>query len=326
MSVQAIFWATQQKLPAMQKIVLVMIANRLNQTSGACFPSLDTLAKDCGMSRRAVINQIAKLESAHLLSVARSDNKCAKQNNNYQLPTSAASVPYSPAVHPMHGGSEPDDSEIVNKVHSKQDNINNKLTTTEVSSRKTSPSSLPDHLETKACNPYKQTKHSSGSCVSKNPTTSNKLCDISSPTTEASTPCDTTLIFPSSFNPEETKAAMNILRFVAVNDQQPMLDVLIATIDANEIRKSSIACLGGIARRYRDGTFDASSGDKVRSRRKQQVLTQKRTAAIDTVNHSQVMDQLAALAKPKQKPQQLPQKHALPIRELTHIRSLLSLK
>ena len=134
--------------------------------------------------------------------------------------------------------------------------------------------------------------------------------------------------FPSSGGiiPIPSFSNINILRFVAINDQQPMLDVLIASIDANEIRKSSIACLGGIARRYRDGTFDASSGDKVRSRRKQQVLTQKRTAAIDTVNHSQVMDQLAVLAKPKQKPQQSPQKHALPIRELTHIRSLLSIK
>ena len=162
MSVQAIFWATQQKLPAMQKIVLVMIANRLNKDSGACFPSLDTLAKDCGMSRRAVINQIAKLESTNLLSVERSDNQCAKQNNNYQLPFASANAPYSPAVHPMHGGSEPDATEIVNKVHSKQDNINNKRTTTEISSRKTSPSSLPGHLETKAYNSYKQTKHGSG--------------------------------------------------------------------------------------------------------------------------------------------------------------------
>ena len=68
-------WAVEQELPAMQKIVLLMLANRTNHDTGLCYPSHDRLAKECGMDKRSVINQIAKLESAGLLKVIRSTNK-----------------------------------------------------------------------------------------------------------------------------------------------------------------------------------------------------------------------------------------------------------
>ncbi len=75
MSFQAMTWAVEQELPAMQKIVLLMLANRTNHDTGLCFPSHDTLAKECGMDKRSVIRQIEKLEVVELLSVSRSTNK-----------------------------------------------------------------------------------------------------------------------------------------------------------------------------------------------------------------------------------------------------------
>lgn len=81
MSFQAMTWAVEQELPAMQKIVLLMLANRTNHDTGLCFPSHDTLAKECGMDKRSVIRQIEKLEAAGLLSVNRSTNK----PNSYTL-------------------------------------------------------------------------------------------------------------------------------------------------------------------------------------------------------------------------------------------------
>jgi hypothetical protein len=71
MSFQAMTWATEQRLPAMQKIVLLMMANRTNHETGECHPSLDLLAKECGMEKRSVINQISKLEALGLVSVSR---------------------------------------------------------------------------------------------------------------------------------------------------------------------------------------------------------------------------------------------------------------
>lgn len=55
MSFQAMSWATEQVLPAMQKIVLLMLANRTNHDTGLCYPSHETLAKEYGMTTRSVI-------------------------------------------------------------------------------------------------------------------------------------------------------------------------------------------------------------------------------------------------------------------------------
>ncbi|MDD5215347.1 MAG: helix-turn-helix domain-containing protein, partial [Methylococcales bacterium] len=91
MSFQAMTWAVEQELPAMQKIVLLMLANRTNHDTGLCFPSHETLATECGMDKRSVIRQIEKLEAAGLLSVNRSTNK----PNSYTL--NLSSVTKSPS-------------------------------------------------------------------------------------------------------------------------------------------------------------------------------------------------------------------------------------
>lgn len=88
MCFDSLAWATKQELPAMQKIVLVMLADH-NSKSGLCFPSYDTLAKECGMTKRSVINQVEKLEAAGLLTIEHFKNRC----NRYVL-----NVPASESV------------------------------------------------------------------------------------------------------------------------------------------------------------------------------------------------------------------------------------
>lgn len=97
-----------------------------------------------------------------------------------------------------------------------------------------------------------------------------------------------------------------------------------AAIEANDIRKSAIACLGGMARRYYCGTFDPTPGDKVRARRQQRSINQQRMAKAETVNHEQIMAQLNTLAKSKPQAKQAAKKHPPAINELQHIRRLLS--
>jgi hypothetical protein len=86
MSFQAMTWAVKQELPAMQKIVLLMMANRTNPETGACFPSVKTLSVECGMAIRSVTNQISILKDTGLISVINQFEKDGRQtSNSYRL-------------------------------------------------------------------------------------------------------------------------------------------------------------------------------------------------------------------------------------------------
>jgi|GEM_PF-4349879 len=293
MSVPALFWATQQDAPAMQKIVLVMIANRLNKDTGDCFPSLDTLAKDTGMSRRTVINKIAQLEAAGLLFVKRSYNEHVKQNNNYQLCTPSAHAPHAPVVNTTHGGSEPTAPVVVNEMHLKQVIKTNNLTTTTQPHTSGIPSAT--QIKTQSKNKLEPVQRGSGDFSEQRKSTSEPTAN--SDKTDVSNDKHALLVFPKTFSDQEIKTTLNLLHSVAIDDQQPVLDVLISAVEGDQIRKSAIACLSGLVKRYREGTFDPSTGDNVRLRRKQRVLNQKRVANTETIDHDQVMAQLAALQK-----------------------------
>lgn len=80
MSHSATDWAIKQRgLKPAAKIVLWHLCDRYHPDHG-CFPSLDTLADDCEMSRRSVQDQLAELEKSGLIKV----EKMPRQNG--QLP------------------------------------------------------------------------------------------------------------------------------------------------------------------------------------------------------------------------------------------------
>ena len=86
MSFQAMTWAVDHELPAMQKIVLMMMANRFNEDEGYCWPSHDLLAKECGMDKRSVIRQIDKLQDAGLVTTVKTKlNNGLNSGNKYKL-------------------------------------------------------------------------------------------------------------------------------------------------------------------------------------------------------------------------------------------------
>ena len=85
MSFPALSWAVRQKLPSTQKLVLLMLAERHNKDSGQCNPSLELLADDCGLSRRSVIDQIAKLQTAGYLTVRHRANEGLRLPSQYVL-------------------------------------------------------------------------------------------------------------------------------------------------------------------------------------------------------------------------------------------------
>lgn len=85
MSFQAIAWAVRQKLPCTQKIVLVMLADRHNGDTGRCDPSHDRLAGDCGLTRRSVMDQLAKLDAAGFIRTHHRIIGKLKTSNQYTL-------------------------------------------------------------------------------------------------------------------------------------------------------------------------------------------------------------------------------------------------
>jgi len=124
MSFQAMTWATQQKIPAMQKIVLLMLANRINGDTGECYPSISRLSSECGMTGRALINQLQLLEKHGYIQVKRTALNGINQANVYKLSTSKFnseynSLPYEKndlVVNYIHQGSAPDSLGVVNVV------------------------------------------------------------------------------------------------------------------------------------------------------------------------------------------------------------------
>ena len=85
MSFNAMAWAVRQKLPCTQKIVLLMLADRHNSDTGRCDPSHDRLASDCGLTRRSVMDQLAKLDKAGFIKTHHRVIDKLKTSNQYTL-------------------------------------------------------------------------------------------------------------------------------------------------------------------------------------------------------------------------------------------------
>lgn len=125
MSFEAFAWAARQRVTSTQKLVLLMLAERHNKDTGQCRPSHDTLADDCGLTRRSVIDQIGKLAQAGYISVLPRAKDNRRLPNQYRLnfhfgiqaePKVPEHDPYlvvndvhHPVVNEVHG--------VVNDVH-----------------------------------------------------------------------------------------------------------------------------------------------------------------------------------------------------------------
>lgn len=71
MSLQAIVWALDQKVPAIAKLVLISIGNCADKDGANAFPGQKTIAEDACLSERAVRYWIKWLEDGGWLSRER---------------------------------------------------------------------------------------------------------------------------------------------------------------------------------------------------------------------------------------------------------------
>jgi len=85
MAFNAMAWATQQTLPSLQKLLLIMLASHVNPKTRQCNPSHATLAQECGLGITAVKTHLRSLEQSGLISVQRTSKDGIKQSNHYAL-------------------------------------------------------------------------------------------------------------------------------------------------------------------------------------------------------------------------------------------------
>lgn len=86
MSFDATAWAWQQQpASSTQKMLLLALADCLNEATGQCNPSHATLASKCLISTAAVRKNLPELESEGLITAIRTTKDGKKQSNQYRL-------------------------------------------------------------------------------------------------------------------------------------------------------------------------------------------------------------------------------------------------
>lgn len=112
---------------------------------------------------------------------------------------------------------------------------------------------------------------------------------------------DLSLIFPAELTAPEREAAQNMLK--SCNGcAQDIVDTLAAAMVAGQVKKSAIAFLGGLVRRYEQGTFDAGPGMHMRLARQKHQTTDGRQAAAIQASRAQALREFEAF-KARQKKQ-----------------------
>lgn len=68
MSVEAIAWVKAQYIPsAPQKLIMMVLADRINNDTGECFPGQELLGRECSMQPRTLRDHLPKLEEAKFI-------------------------------------------------------------------------------------------------------------------------------------------------------------------------------------------------------------------------------------------------------------------
>lgn len=107
MSMKAVRWAfrmiAEHKLPAPVRLVLLSLAYRHHDETGACFPTYKTIAADTGMSERAAIDAMKALAATKLITVQARSVHGHQRSNQYDLFGKAGVQTASPLKRPIRG-------------------------------------------------------------------------------------------------------------------------------------------------------------------------------------------------------------------------------
>lgn len=80
MSINAVIWASKQRLSPNDKLVLWALCDHLNENTKACYPSTNRISEFTGLSKRTVLRCIKSLQKGYI-----SVNKDKGITNNYSI-------------------------------------------------------------------------------------------------------------------------------------------------------------------------------------------------------------------------------------------------
>ena len=115
MSLEALSWAAKQNIKSVQKLTLMMLANRHNADTGQCNPSHTLLAKDCGLSDSGVRKAVRELAKLGLIKIISLSKNGVKLPNQYVLNTHL-NITEQVGHMVTEGGSHGDDKTVIETV------------------------------------------------------------------------------------------------------------------------------------------------------------------------------------------------------------------
>lgn len=111
------------------------------------------------------------------------------------------------------------------------------------------------------------------------------------------------LIFQKEMTIPERDAAQNLLKSCG-ESAQDVLDVLAAAMVAGQVKKSPVAFLGGLVRRYETGTFDPAPAIHIKLEREKRQATSQRQKSVEQLSRVRALQEFEAFEarrKAKQK-------------------------
>ena len=235
---------------------------------GNSYPSLATLARKCGVTRRATINAVAKLESYKLIEkVRRIASKGDPDTNIYTVldPCNEKALEAR--------GSERSAPPLVNVVHHPSErsaphegqpqNGQPQRTTTTTTAGATETGVVGD-AGGKNCG------GGSGDGSQKNTKTASRQEGQPAGQQTASRQEGQPLVYPLGMAMDETTKAAAMLD--GHQNAQEMLDTVEAARRAGQIKKSPLALLAALIRRDKEGSFDPSPGYEIAKGRQRQCV------------------------------------------------------
>jgi len=104
------------------------------------------------------------------------------------------------------------------------------------------------------------------------------------------------LIFPKAMSAVEQQQADGLFAGISDADAQSILDVLAVMIQAGEVRKSRLAVLSGLLRRFRQGSFDPLPGIHLQQQREQVQRREQAMAAHEKHQQAKILSRGKAMS------------------------------
>lgn len=240
MSIKAMNWAWEQRLPPNSKLILMALADAADEV-GQCWPRVRVIAEKCCTSERTVQRVLKELEAAGFLHIERNYRKDGSQSSNvYSLSLASPPDKLSPLCDRLAPGGDTGVMPTVTRV-------------TPPGDRATSPHEPPTRTINKSSLqlPAKVIHTPPHSPVPG----------------EAEKGACGALVWPSRLNERERSAIAPMVSGLDANDAQMLLDELAGVMATQSIKTSPERWFRAVLDRFHRGRFAPSAGLAAKEKR-----------------------------------------------------------